>query len=685
MNIDSKSLHMFYMLVSTQPNSSWMFQQSQNISKRQFDYHIEKLNNWLTSQGLPKVTIKNDSIIVPNELVHFSRNIEWKSLNKNFQFLEQERIYLLFIYTFIRKEPVSSLHYQFLLNISKNTATSDIKKANEFGEKYRVKIIYTRDKGFYLRGTEEDKRNLILKCISLFSSHPARHKIFEYLLLDHGYKDEFEWYKKKLMEFDKIRVVTGTIPERLFDFIYLLQMIHIRQDQNKWVQIHSDTLKFLQRHSMFEEARAIQVGFKKSTRLEELAYITIQLLGFLEGEYVSDSQDVLTTMTEKIINDFEKYACISIKDKQLAVERLYAHFKPAYYRMLYKIPITNPLLAEIKSEHATLFQFVQNVMKPIQEILNIDIPEDEIGYLTIHLGALLEKNQDNQNDTYRAVVVCPNGISSSLMLEVNLRSLFPNFIWKTSVSVDQFYKLEESSYDFVFSTVHLYSNKPIFIVKPILTDKDRKLLHHSVMQHLFTSNTPYPTPEKLLKIIQKYADIQQYEQLKAALTIELYGDDSSQSVRRKQPVLKQLITEEMIQFSNSHLEWEQAIQTAANPLLERGYIDQNYIDTMIKNVKELGPYMIIHPNIAIPHARPEHGVKRLGMSILKLETPTYLLNDEKNQVKIFICLAAIDSSTHLKALAQLTKLLSNKESLEQLMNATETKDILSLVHEYSEV
>lgn len=148
-------------------------------------------------------------------------------------------------------------------------------------------------------------------------------------------------------------------------------------------------------------------------------------------------------------------------------------------------------------------------------------------------------------------------------------------------------------------------------------------------------------------------------------------------------MLNELITEEMIQFETGISDWKKAIAKAAEPLLQNGYIQPSYIDEMIGNVEKLGPYFIVHPELAIPHARPECGVQKLGMSILKLDEPTYLLNEEKNAVKVLICLAAIDNTTHLKALAQLTKLLGNKESLQALFQAKDKAELLQLIHQYS--
>lgn len=71
--------------------------------------------------------------------------------------------------------------------------------------------------------------------------------------------------------------------------------------------------------------------------------------------------------------------------------------------------------------------------------------------------------------------------------------------------------------------------------------------------------------------------------------------------------------------------------------------------------------------IALPHARPEDGVKKLGMSFLRCEQPVYLQDDPKHEIKIFIVLAAIDNETHLRALSTLTQILSNKDELNKML------------------
>ncbi|MFK4997096.1 PTS sugar transporter subunit IIA [Bacillus sp. N9] len=148
-------------------------------------------------------------------------------------------------------------------------------------------------------------------------------------------------------------------------------------------------------------------------------------------------------------------------------------------------------------------------------------------------------------------------------------------------------------------------------------------------------------------------------------------------------MLKDLLIEDNIQFEEVIDDWKDAIAKSAEPLLLNGSVTKDYIEAMVKNIEKLGPYVIVGNEVAIPHARPENGVNQLGMSILKLNKPVHLLDNQANQVKIFICLAAIDNQTHLKALAQLTKLLSNPVKLGILKEARTKQDILNLVAEYS--
>ena len=144
-------------------------------------------------------------------------------------------------------------------------------------------------------------------------------------------------------------------------------------------------------------------------------------------------------------------------------------------------------------------------------------------------------------------------------------------------------------------------------------------------------------------------------------------------------MLKDLLTEKTTKLNVKANNWEDAIRIGGELLVENGFVEQRYVDAMIKNVKELGPYIVIAPGIAMPHARPEDGVKKVCMSLITLSNPVEFGNEENDPTKIVICVGAKDHHTHLKAISELTQLLECSENVSRIKHFKDVKDLLDLV------
>jgi mannitol/fructose-specific phosphotransferase system IIA component (Ntr-type)/galactitol-specific phosphotransferase system IIB component len=315
-------------------------------------------------------------------------------------------------------------------------------------------------------------------------------------------------------------------------------------------------------------------------------------------------------------------------------------------------------------------------------LLRITIPEEEIGFITMHFGALLEKPKQVMPEKKKAIVVCPSGISSSLMVKHQLESLFSEITVEQTLSLREFQEGEYDHYDIVFSTVRIRTSLPCFYVKPIMTPIEKHNLVNEVYQFLFGIQYNDVSLNELIQTIGKFASIHDEEGLKKSLSKFTFLQNIN-VFSEKQIVLQDLLKEETIQVMEGALNWKEAIKTAAKPLLIKESIEPSYMDAMIENIEILGPYVVIGPEVAIPHARPEKGVKKVGMSFLKLNKPVYFLNKKEYPVRLLFCIAAIDNTTHLKALSQLTTLLNEK--LEVLKGLDSLEEILSLFDEYSVV
>lgn len=135
------------------------------------------------------------------------------------------------------------------------------------------------------------------------------------------------------------------------------------------------------------------------------------------------------------------------------------------------------------------------------------------------------------------------------------------------------------------------------------------------------------------------------------------------------PNLTQWLNAEKIQYIERVSDWKAAIQVAGDPLLNEGAISQDYIDTIIRLKQETGPYFVIAPRIAMPHARPEQGAKKLGLSLVKLANPVTFDAGENDPVDILFMFSAPDSNSHIEMISQLAEVLTDDDVMERVYQA----------------
>jgi mannitol PTS system EIIA component len=141
-------------------------------------------------------------------------------------------------------------------------------------------------------------------------------------------------------------------------------------------------------------------------------------------------------------------------------------------------------------------------------------------------------------------------------------------------------------------------------------------------------------------------------------------------------MLKEML-ENNINVIDEASSWEEAIKIAAAPLMQSRFIKEEYIGAMIENVVNNGPYMVIMPGLAIPHARPERGVLKTGMSLLKLSKSVKFPEDK--EVELLIVLAANDPDVHVEMISELTNLLMEDEAVEKLFASKSKEEVFQCV------
>jgi len=148
------------------------------------------------------------------------------------------------------------------------------------------------------------------------------------------------------------------------------------------------------------------------------------------------------------------------------------------------------------------------------------------------------------------------------------------------------------------------------------------------------------------------------------------------------PKLFDLLTESTVIIKASVSDWKDAIRKSGELLLNIDAIEPRYIDAMIKFCEENQAYIVIAPGVALPHARPEDGVKEICLSLITLKEPVKFGHPQNDPVDLVIALGAIDNRSHIKALGQLAEMLMNKETLRKLRNANTKKEALKIISSF---
>ncbi|MBR1396129.1 MAG: PTS sugar transporter subunit IIA [Selenomonadaceae bacterium] len=144
-------------------------------------------------------------------------------------------------------------------------------------------------------------------------------------------------------------------------------------------------------------------------------------------------------------------------------------------------------------------------------------------------------------------------------------------------------------------------------------------------------------------------------------------------------MFKELVAKKRYSFHEGFDDWRDAVRAACQPLLDDGTITPIYPDEIIKKVEELGPYIVIAPNICIPHAQEGVGVNDTAMCFMKTEKPVHFdPNDPEKDARIFVVLASTNNNVHLENLSALSETLSDEDIVAKVLEAKTPEDLVKI-------
>ena len=139
-------------------------------------------------------------------------------------------------------------------------------------------------------------------------------------------------------------------------------------------------------------------------------------------------------------------------------------------------------------------------------------------------------------------------------------------------------------------------------------------------------------------------------------------------------MLKEIIEKGYFSFEQHFDDWQEAIRAGYRTLLEAGVVEDIYVQAVIDCVNKYGPYIVIVPDIAMPHSTEgAKGCHGTAISFMKVEEPgDFDKQDPDKKARLFFSLAAVDHEQHLHNIEELVNALLEAHTVEELQQAAQT-------------
>lgn len=509
------------------------------------------------------------------EFTKFIRGLEQSSDEAGIRERQWSLLYrLLMSKTPLLMSDLAVMHYVSVTSIRK-----DIEQLEEICKDYGLEIVSVQHQGTTIIGEEKQKRALLSYTVKRMNEFGLKEKA----IMQFFDQSEVKIVKDALKKLEKKVPIYLTEEAResiqvhvLFTLkrVYLNQPIVLSEEERNRI-----------RGSRFYEwatelAWDIQEKVNVTFPINEVSYLALHLRS-ARMDLDSAKDEIpkwVESMVEYLIKEVSDLMEVSFENDQVLRENVVLHMRTTSSRLESGFVIANPLLEQIKQEYLYLFYFIKNVVDTLKETIPYDIPEEEIGYLTVHFQAAIERQSSKKEEDIKVGVVCHYGVGVSAFIQAKIESEFKEIKKTVLLSESQVTNsLKNKGFSFILTTVPLEINSiPVLKISALLNETEMNRISQ-LMKGSNSEKNKY-TPWTLADYSQPFL-------------IHLQKDFSSM---------------------------EDVLQFMIRELIKREYVYKRYLHSTLE--REGHSPTTIGKGIALPHGNPNF-VKQSTISCLTLKTP----------------------------------------------------------------
>lgn len=494
-------------------------------SRRKIYYHLDKINEALPSHVAQIVSYPRVGILLNSEQKTACQQLLNEVTDYHYVMKGDERRSLSAIYIAVATERVTLDKLMMINDVSRNTILNDLAELREELSSYnnKIQLHATKAKGYY------------------FDCHPMALIQYLYKVLagvyQGGNSSFIELFDHKLSETQGLsayfsKEVLDYFHEYLFlsqaslgktiniqDSQFMLQILPFILLSYRNMQLHSETKTALKsdfnliwKRKEYQIAKALASELYHNFKLHlddiEVGMVAMLMLSFRKDQdHHVESQDYeqMRATIGDFIDQLELRYQLHFTHKKDLLRQLTRHCKALVYRKAYGIFSINPLTDHIKEKYEELFAMAQSCAVILEQAWQISLTDDDVAYLTIHLGGELRHSHADWDKT-KLVIVSDDGIGIQKLLLKQCQRYLPNCQIEAVFTTEQYQSVFDlMSVDIVVSTTDaLEALVPILIVNPILSDDDIiRLIRFSKQGRLSDSSRFSLELEKAIETIVK--------------------------------------------------------------------------------------------------------------------------------------------------------------------------------------
>ncbi|EQE32535.1 TPA: PTS sugar transporter subunit IIA [Clostridioides difficile] len=480
------------------------------------------------------------------------------------------------------------------LFVSPATIEGDIVKANKFIGSYNLKIKQSK---FLLKliGNESAKRKLMSSIIfketgSDFLSLFDVQKIYqEYNLTK--LKENIIYILKKYNLFINEYAINNILLHLMITIDRIKKNNYIESvevvnyiDNNNDISISRDISNFLESeyNITLTSAELYYLVFQLTNKTTVLNYHemdTKSLPNYIDEHFVK--------LTKKIIKNVYDLYFIDLSDDEFVV-KFTLHVKNLISRAKNNQVLRNQIPQKLKDSYPLIYDISVYICNQIQILENIEIDEDEISYISLHVGSFFDR-QKLLEDKILCALITPNYYDLQFKIVRDLEKRFNESIEIIQIFSDTHNLDFDNKVDMVITTLPISDRCPIpFVyVNPYLNRKDYDNIQSKFIQ---------------IKDRKNILTVQNH--------LEMYFSES-------------------LFMKNIYLDSaKDYIRFMGNILYKNKYVKPNYIDDVL--IREKMSSTAFNNNVAIPHSMKMDALKT-GVCLIVNDKPVKW-GEEKVQI-----------------------------------------------------